>query len=298
MIAGAWLCLLAPLAGSAADHARRHAHLALGRGLDLDRLGVRRLRRRGRRVPPGARGERRRPRAPLDRLHVARGRRVQGRDADPRRPGLADDDADHHRRRRADRLVLDGLHEGRGRGAPLLRVHGVLRLRDADARDGRQPAAAARRLGARRPRLLPPDRLLPRPPRGGRRRQEGVHHERDRRRRDGARLLPADREDRLARLLDDLRRRRERRALVEHREPRRPRAARRRDRQVGPAAAAHLAPGRDGRPDARLRPHPRRDDGDRRRLPDRPHPRRSSRRPRTCSTSRRSSAASRSSSPA
>ena len=32
-----------------------------------------------------------------------------------------------------------------------------------------------------------------------------------------------------------------------------------------------MAAGRDGGPDAGLRPHPRRDDGDRRRLPDRPH---------------------------
>ena len=128
---------------------------------------------------------------------------------------------------------------------------------------------AARRLGARRARLLPADRLLPRPARGGRRRQEGVHHERDRRRRHGARLLPADRKDRLARLLDHVRRRLERRALVEHRESRRPRPARRRDRQVGPVAAPHVAPGRDGRTDAGLRPHPRGHDGDCRRLPDR-----------------------------
>ena len=86
-------------------------------------------------------------------------------------------------------------------------------------------------------------------------------------------VLPADLEDRHSRLLGELRRRLERRALVEHTEPRRPRAPRRRDRKVRPAAAAHLAPGRDGRPDARLRPDPRGNDGDGRRLPDRPHPR-------------------------
>ena len=45
----------------------------------------------------------------------------------------------------------------------------------------------------------------------------------------------------------------------------------RRVRQVGAGAAAHLAPGRDGGPDPRLRPDPRRDDGHRRRLPDRAH---------------------------
>ena len=39
-----------------------------------------------------------------------------------------------------------------------------------------------------------------------------------------------------------------------------------RDGQVGAVPAAHLAAGRDGRPDPGLRAHPRRDDGDRRRL--------------------------------
>ena len=48
-------------------------------------------------------------------------------------------------------------------------------------------------------------------------------------------------------------------------------AARRRVREVGADPAAHLAPGRDGGPDAGLRPDPRRDDGHRRRLPDRAH---------------------------
>ena len=48
-------------------------------------------------------------------------------------------------------------------------------------------------------------------------------------------------------------------------------AARRRVREVRPGPAAHLAPGRDGGPDAGLRADPRRDDGHRRRLPDRAH---------------------------
>ena len=39
------------------------------------------------------------------------------------------------------------------------------------------------------------------------------------------------------------------------------------DRQVGPDPALHLAAGRDGRPDAGLRPDPRRHHGHRRRLP-------------------------------
>ena len=61
--------------------------------------------------------------------------------------------------------------------------------------------------------------------------------------------------------------------VTERRRPRGrvPAAAGRRVRQVGPGAAAHLAAGRDGGPDAGLRPDPRRDDGDRRRVPDRAH---------------------------
>ena len=51
-----------------------------------------------------------------------------------------------------------------------------------------------------------------------------------------------------------------------------PAAAGRRLRQVGPAAAPHLASRRDGGPDAGLLADPRRDDGHRRRLPDRAHP--------------------------
>ena len=285
--AGSWLCLLAPLAGCAADHACRHPHLAHGGGVDLDRLGVRRLRGRGRRVRAGARGERRRPRASLHRVHLARDRRLPGADADPRRPDLADDDADHHRRRRADRLVLGRLHARRGRGAPLLRLYGLLRLRDADARDGRQPLAAARRLGSRRPCLLPPDRLLPRPSRGDRRREEGIHHERDRRRRIRARPLPAALEDGHAGVphggLGGI-------ALLEHREPGGARPARRRDREVGAAPAAHLVAGRDGGPDAGLGTDPCRDDGHGRRLPDRAHRSRCSKRRRRCSISPRSSA--------
>ena len=48
-------------------------------------------------------------------------------------------------------------------------------------------------------------------------------------------------------------------------------AARRRVREVRADPAAHVAPGRDGGPDAGLLADPRRDDGHRRRLPDRAH---------------------------
>ena len=50
-----------------------------------------------------------------------------------------------------------------------------------------------------------------------------------------------------------------------------PAAAGGRVREVGPAAAPHLAPGRDGGPHPGLRADPRGDDGHRRRLPDRAH---------------------------
>ena len=51
----------------------------------------------------------------------------------------------------------------------------------------------------------------------------------------------------------------------------RPAAARRRHRQVGAAAAPHVAAGRHGGPDPGLRADPRRHDGHGRRLPDRAH---------------------------
>ena len=59
-----------------------------------------------------------------------------------------------------------------------------------------------------------------------------------------------------------------------------------RGRQVGADPAAHVAAGRDGGPDTRLRPDPRGDDGHGGRLPDLPHAPRSSRPRPTSSTSR------------
>ena len=78
----------------------------------------------------------------------------------------------------------------------------------------------------------------------------------------------------------------------------RARPARRRRREVGAAAAADLAARRDGGPDAGQRADPRGDDGDRRRLPDRPHAPALRAGDRGRAHRRRSSAASRSSSPA
>ena len=54
-------------------------------------------------------------------------------------------------------------------------------------------------------------------------------------------------------------------------EPRRARPARRRGGEVGADPAPDVAARRDGGPDAGQRPHPRGDDGHRRRLPDRAH---------------------------
>ena len=65
-------------------------------------------------------------------------------------------------------------------------------------------------------------------------------------------------------------------SLVDAGEPRRARPARRRGGEVGADPAPDVAARRDGRPDAGQRPHPRGDDGHRRRLPDRAHARRSS----------------------
>ena len=70
---------------------------------------------------------------------------------------------------------------------------------------------------------------------------------------------------------DRVRRRRRRPPLGHRRDAPRARPARRRRREVRADPAPHLAPRRDGRPDARLRPDPRRDDGHRRRLPHLPH---------------------------
>ena len=74
-----------------------------------------------------------------------------------------------------------------------------------------------------------------------------------------------------ARLRAGVRRRRAAMLSSTRRRPRRARPARRRGREVGADPAAHLAPGRDGGPDAGLRADPRGDDGHGRRLPDRAH---------------------------
>ena len=135
------------------------------------------------------------------------------------------------------------------------------------ARAGRQLPAAVRRLGGRRPGVVPAHRVLePRHARtrSPRRRRSSptasatsgliialmadVRGLRRGRLRDGARPAPTG-------------------AQRGHAHRDRPHAPARRVRQVGAVPAAVLARRRDGRPDAGLRAHPRRDHGHRRRLP-------------------------------
>ena len=148
--------------GSGADHPRRHPLVSTRDRLPGDAVRRSLVRRRGRRLLLDPRRPSRGANAPHHVVDVARSRGLRRRADAARRPALDLHDADRLRGRRADRRLLDRLHGRRGRGAPLLRVHGALRLLDAPARPGREPAAAPRRLGARRPELLPADRLPPR----------------------------------------------------------------------------------------------------------------------------------------
>ncbi len=271
VIAAAWVCLLSPLAAALAITSagralpRRAAGWIATASTSVSFVAARR------RVPEASvRGPGPAP-SPVDGLDVARRRRPPRRPDDPRRPAERLHDAGRLRRRLADRRVLDRLHARRPGRAPLLRVHGAVRVLDAHARPGRQPAAAARRLGPRRPLVLPADRLPPRAAERDRGCEEGVHHERRRRRDDGARSVPADPAHGLARLRLAHRHRRVERPRDR---PRRARPARRRRREVGADPAAHVAAGRDGGPDTRERAHPRGDHGDRGRLPDRAVPQR------------------------
>ena len=135
--------------------------------------------------------KRRRALAPLHRLGVADRRELPRRPLHPARPALCLHDADRLRGRLPDRRLLHRVHGRRRRGAPLLRVHGAVRVLDAAARPVGEPADPARRLGPGRSLLLPADRLLARAAERGRRGQEGVHHERVRRRDLRDRPLPA-----------------------------------------------------------------------------------------------------------
>ncbi len=91
-------------------------------------------------------------------------------------------------RRHADPHLLRRLHGARPRPAAVLRLPQPVRRRDAAARPGQQLPPAVRRLGGRRPRVVPADRLLELQAGLRRRRQEGL------RRQPGRRLRPVDRD--------------------------------------------------------------------------------------------------------
>ena len=155
----------------------------------LDRLRQCRLRQRRGAHPGGALDGVRRPRRRLG----LPGRYADGRDADRRDDGLG-----------ARAPLLDRLHARGSAPAALLRLPVAVHLRHADAGDGRQPRADVLRLGGRRPRQLPPDRLLVREALGQRRRHQGLHRQPGRRFRLRPRHLPRLRAVRLGRLRGDL----------------------------------------------------------------------------------------------
>ena len=166
-------------------------------------------------------------------------------------------------------------HMERRRGLhPLLHVPEPVRRLDARAGAGRQPAAPLPGLGGRGPLQLPAHLVLAEGPAERLQRPQGVH--RHPRRGHGAHRRtvpalhaaahaadPADARGGAGQL----------RARLGRGRRRRPAHPRRRGRQVGAGPAADLAPGRDGRPVAGQRAHPRRDHGHRRRLPHRAHQR-------------------------
>ena len=216
--------------------------------------------------------------------------------------------------------LLDRLHASRPASAALLRLSVAVHLRHADAGDVRQSGADVLRLGGRRPRLLPADRLLVSQAvrqRGG---DQGIRRQPRRRFWFRARHFRRVRAVRLGQFRHHLRQCRDlsaggcrccgawrsrgcagcrssrprcctgcgsrwpcgrgsgargrdgahlprlppRQGLGDH--GRLPAALHGRDGQVGAGAAAHLAAGRDGRPDAGVGADPCRDHGHRRRV--------------------------------
>ena len=128
-----------------------------------------------------------------DRLHLDGVRRSADPVAAPPRSPVVADDPGRHRHRLADPHLLDRLHARgeRQRVRALLLVPEPVRRVHARAGARRQLPGDVRRLGRRRPLLLPADRLLVQEEVGGRRRQEGVHRQPHRR----LRLHPRDAAD-------------------------------------------------------------------------------------------------------
>ena len=150
----------------------------------------------------------------------------------------------------------------------------ALYLRDAGARHRRQSGADVLRLGGRGARELSPDRVLVSQAGSQRRRDQGLHRQPRRRFRLRARHFRPLHDDEVDRSRHRVRagagagrqdhqflRLAGRRADADL-----PAAVHGRDGQVGAIPAAHLAAGRDGRPDAGLRADPCRHHGDRRRV--------------------------------
>ncbi len=132
----------------------------------------------------------------------------------PDRPALGPDARLRDVHRDPDPRLLGRVHGARRGVREVLRLPEPLHVRDADARPRGEPGDPLRRVGRRRPLLLPPHRLLLHEGLRRRRRQEGVRHEPDRRRRvpDGPLRLRRDVRD--GRLREDVRggRRRTRRS--------------------------------------------------------------------------------------
>ena len=192
----------------------------------------------------------------------------------PRRSAVVGDDSGHHRHRLADSHLLDRLHArgDRQRVRALLLVPEPVRRVHAGAGARRELPGAVRRLGRRRPLLVPADRLLVQKKSAA---DAGKKAFIVNRIGDFAFILGMRAALRTFGSLDfqhiastvgplppeaDLRHDLGGDAAAVHR----------RHRQVRADSALRLAARRDGRPDAGLRAHPRGDDGDRRRLHDRP----------------------------
>src|SRR4051812_15538744 len=225
---------------------------------------------RGRHVPQAAGPRRGFAPGRLGRLGLREDGRDRRADRDPGRPAVDADVPDRGRRLDADPPLLGRLHGRRSRLHALLRVPELLRLQHAAAGPGVELLPADHRLGVRRRRLVLPDQLLVPAHHRDAGRHQGVRDQRARRR--GARARDVLRLPRRphARLPADVRPDR-RRVHPQRSEPGRrlhP-AADRRVREVRPGPAAHLAPGRDGGPDAGLRADPCGHDGDRGGVPDR-----------------------------
>ena len=268
----AWLVLGLPAGREHGDRLRALVHARPDPRLGRHRVHRARLRLLDRGALDAARPPRRRAPDLRLALQLRLGGRARHPDEHPRRPALGLHVPGGDRGLDPDPPLLAGLHGLRPRLHAVLFLPQLLRLLDAAAGPGRQLRPADRRLGVRRLRLLRADQLLVPARDRDQGRHEGVRDQRHRRHRPGARgalHLPRARHLRLPR---DLRRR----PRELHHQPGRgdrdlPADLRRGLRQVRSGAVPHLAPGRDGGPDAGLGADPRRDHGHRRRLPDRAH---------------------------